>query len=99
MTPEGKTKEKLKRMLKRYAPAVKYHMPVLNGMGEPALDFDVTVKGYSFKIETKAPGKKPTVRQAKTLDEWAQAGAFCFVVDSDEGVAVVEEYIKLILLP
>jgi hypothetical protein len=98
MTPEGRIKEKIKRMFKRYGSDVKYHMPVQNGMGEPTLDFTAAVRGFMFVIETKAPGKKPTVRQAKTLDEYARAGAFCFVVDSDEGVALVEEYIKLIVL-
>lgn len=83
MTPEGKVKAKVKAWLKdRNA---YWFCPVQNGMGSPALDFmHVTIPGYPvIAIETKAPGKKPTVRQERTIREIREAGGTVFVIDGD----------------
>lgn len=80
-TPEGKVKEKVKRVLKAHD--AYYHMPVQNGMGSPTLDFVGCHFGRYFAIETKAPGKKPTPRQELTIDQIRQAGGKVFVIDGD----------------
>lgn len=80
-TPEGKVKEKVKRVLKAHD--AYYHMPVQNGMGSPTLDFVGCHVGRYFAIETKAPGKKPTPRQELTIDQIRQAGGKVFVIDGD----------------
>ena len=57
-TPEGKVKEKVKKLLKAHG--AYYHMPVQNGMGAPSLDFIGCHRGLYYGIETKAGNKQPT---------------------------------------
>lgn len=94
MTPEGKVKEKVKRLLKKYG--AYYHMPVMNGMGAPTLDFVCCYHGFFIAIETKAPGKKPTPRQLLTMADMEAAGAFVFAVAGDDDLFLVEEFLKLL---
>lgn len=84
MTPEGRIKEKVKKILKA-SPQCYYHMPVQNGMGAPTLDFVGCSFGRYFAIETKAPGHKPTPRQEATIAAMRAAGAEVFVIDGNEG--------------
>jgi hypothetical protein len=79
MTPEGKVKEQVKKLLKAYG--AYYHMPVQNGMGSPTLDFICCLNGRYIAIETKAPGKLATVRQQKTMEEICVAGGTALVID------------------
>jgi hypothetical protein len=83
MTPEGKVKEAVKSHMRSVA-AYK-HMPVQNGMGEPALDFHVCKDGYYAAVETKAGGKKPTPRQIETMRRVHKSGGSVFLIDSIEG--------------
>ncbi len=83
MTPEGKVKAKIKRILNR-ADAY-YFMPVQTGYGMPTLDFLCFHLGAGFAIEAKAPGKKPTKRQEAIIHEMEYAGAQVFVIDGAEG--------------
>lgn len=80
MTPEGKVKAKVKRLLEKYN--VYYFMPVQTGMGKRSLDFLACVGGNFFAIETKAPGKVPTRIQEATIREMEKTGADVFVIDS-----------------
>jgi len=93
MTPEGRIKDKVKKVLRKHK--VYYHMPVMNGMGSPTLDFICCVIGSYLAIETKAPGKKPTPRQEMTMEEMRAAGAFIFVIDSDEKVDELDAFLTL----
>lgn len=92
-TPEGKVKAHVKtilKMLKAY-----WHMPVQNGMGQPALDFHVCLPivvtqemvgtriGVYVGIETKAPGKHLTPRQEQTARAIRDSGGKVFLIDSD----------------
>lgn len=79
MTPEGKVKEQVKKLLKEYG--AYYHMPVQNGMGAPTLDFICCMGGRYLGIETKSPGKLATARQQKTMQEINAAGGITLVVD------------------
>lgn len=83
MTPEGKVKARVKRILKKHE--VYYFMPVQTGYGMPTLDFLCCHRGSFFAIETKAPGKKPTTRQKIIIAEMLQASAEVFVIDGSEG--------------
>lgn len=80
-TPEGKVKEAVKKVLTKYG--AYWHCPVQNGMGAPSLDFICCFHGWYFGIETKAPGKKPTLRQMNTMEKIKAAGGFVFVIDGD----------------
>ena len=95
MTPEGKVKERVKKLLKKYG--VYYHMPVMNGMGAPTLDFVCCHNGRYLTIETKAPGQKPTKRQELTMASVTAAGGYVFVVDgSDRSFDILEAYLQVL---
>lgn len=79
MTPEGKVKEKVKRLLKKHN--VYYFMPVQTGMGATTLDFLGCVGGVFFAIETKADEKgKLSKLQEVTAREIKKAGGDVFVI-------------------
>jgi penicillin-binding protein-related factor A (putative recombinase) len=54
------------------------------GMGQPCLDCHGCYNGLYFAVETKATGKKPTLRQETTIKRIRAAGGLVFVVDSTE---------------
>lgn len=83
-TEEGKLKDQVKAFLKERG--VWFNMPVPTGYGEPLLDFIGCYKGRFFAIETKAPGKKPTPRQALMIEKLRNAKAF--VVWDDNAYAL-----------
>lgn len=82
MTPEGKVKKEVKKVLNRYY--ISFHCPVQAGFGTPSLDFIGCHCGRYLAIETKAPGKKPTPRQVNTAKEITRCGGKVFVIDSTE---------------
>lgn len=82
MTPEGKVKAKVSRLLKT-TPGVWYTMPVPSGFGESTLDYLGCHLGRFFAVETKAPGKKPTARQENTMAAIRRGGGTVFVIDGD----------------
>ena len=97
MTPEGKVKEQVKKLLKEAG--VYYHMPVQNGMGAPTLDIVGCHQGNFFAVETKAPGKKPTPRQEQTIADMRRARAAVFVVDgSDRSLAELRAWLAVVLV-
>lgn len=88
MTPEGKVKAKVKEILKKHN--VYWHCPVQNGMGAPSLDFVCCHRGRYLAIETKAPGKTPTIRQEITISEIRDAHGKVLVIDGEEGLGHLE---------
>jgi hypothetical protein len=84
MTPEGKVKSAVKKLLKRYGSQIYGDWPVPGGYGKSVLDYHGCVNGRYFAIETKAPGGKPTARQDLTINEITMAGAMVFVIDGVE---------------
>jgi hypothetical protein len=54
------------------------------GMGDTTVDCVGCYKGRFFGIETKAPGKLPTLRQKYTLEKIKAAGGLTFVIDNVE---------------
>lgn len=95
-TPEGRVKDKVKKILKEYQ-AYSF-MPVQAGYGSPALDFHCICKGVGFCIETKAPGKVPTSRQKVTIMVIEEAGGKCFVIDGEAGYKELREWLTLVHL-
>jgi hypothetical protein len=81
-TPEGRVKEKVSRLLKE-AEGMYYWMPVPSGFGDATLDYVGCYLGRYFAIETKAPGKKPTLRQQQTIAAMGRAGGKVFVIDGN----------------
>jgi len=80
-TPEGLVKAKVRQVLSKYD-GVYLFMPVPSGYGRTTLDFLGCYRRRFFAIETKAPGGKPTLRQAKELELIELAMGKTFVIDS-----------------
>lgn len=92
MTPEGKVKEKVKKVLKAHG--AYWHMPVQNGMGAPSLDFVGCHFSRYYAIETKAGNKQPTPRQKLTIESIQAAGGKTFVVNEVSGLKELEEWLQ-----
>jgi hypothetical protein len=97
MTPEGRVKAAVKRVLK--GRGVWYYMPIQNGMGVTGIpDFigcqPVTISadmvgqtvGLFIAVETKAPGKRSNVsaNQQARIQEIEAASGRTLVVDDAE---------------
>ncbi len=93
MTPEGAVKAKVTALLKKYE--AYYHMPVMNGMGAPSLDYVICSKGRFGAVETKAGNKKPTPRQEQTIAKMRAAGAAVFVVNEESGMEELELWLSM----
>lgn len=79
-TPEGKVKDKVRRLLKKYDGLYAY-WPVPYGYGASTVDCLVCYRGVFLAIETKAPGKVATKRQAVVMGDIANAGGHVFLID------------------
>ncbi|NJN00178.1 MAG: hypothetical protein HC793_00375 [Aquincola sp.] len=106
MTPEGKVKAAVKKLLKS-VPGVYSHWPVQTGYGAPTLDCTGAIRsglygyvGVAFAIETKAPGKKATPRQLLTVSQLEAAGVAVFLIgerveDGEySGMAALERWLR-----
>lgn len=89
MTPEGKVKQQVKRLLTKYG-AYQF-WPVQMGYGAATLDCLGYYRSYGYAIETKAPGKKPTKRQLVTIAEMLESGIPVFVIDG----TTCEDWVRL----
>lgn len=87
MTPEGKVKDAIKKLLK--SRDIWYYLPVSNGMGQHGIpDFICCVPptGKFLAIETKAPGKLRTVTplQERAIGNIRTAKGWALVIDDVE---------------
>jgi hypothetical protein len=86
-TPEGKVKDKIKRVLKKHK--AWNFVPVSNGMGVHGIpDIIGCHCGVFLGIEAKAPNKKHNVSalQKVQLDGIDRAGGVAMVVATDEDI-------------
>jgi len=80
LTPEGKVKAEVKKVLKRWN--LYYAMPATGGYGTSGVpDFLVCHRGKFIGIECKANGNKPTALQHKNLTEIIVAGGYALVIN------------------
>jgi hypothetical protein len=93
MTPEGKVKQALKLMLKKYTADVYVFMPVQAGYGAPGLDFHCVVHDRAFFVETKAPGGALTKRQMSTIKHLQKIGSTVFVLSNIAGIDALEKWL------
>lgn len=93
MTPEGKVKRDVNRLLDKYKALYRF-MPVPGGFGASSLDYLLCVNGRFVAIETKAPGKKPTSRQKMVIGQIRRAGGEVFVIDGDDGILDLKLYLE-----
>lgn len=85
MTPEGRVKAQVRKLLAEFG--VWYYQPVQNGMGQVGIpDFICCYRGVFIAIETKAPGKIKdlTANQRRVLDQIQANDGYALVVDDPE---------------
>lgn len=93
MTPEGKVKNAIKKVLNRTY-EMYHHWPVQVGYGAPCLDCHGCWRGIAFAIEAKAEGKVPTPRQDETIRRIAGAGGLVMVISSVEGANNIPRWLE-----
>lgn len=82
MTPEGKVKDKVKKVLKELN--AYYVMPATGGYGASgAPDFIICRDGMFYGVECKANGNEPTALQTKHLADIRTAGGKAIVINED----------------
>lgn len=92
MTPEGRVKEDVKKILKKHN--IWYFMPAANGFGKVGVpDFICCWNGKFLAVETKAPGKLSnlTPNQQNRIDEIRSARGWALVIDDAKAL---EEFIN-----
>lgn len=94
MTPEGKIKAKVKKLLDPRKPKLYYDMPVPGGYGRSSLDFVGCYYGRYFAVETKKPKGRLTERQEGTRDDMRAAGGMVFEVIGDEGLDALDAWLR-----
>lgn len=94
MTPEGRVKAKVKRILKEYTPNPYSFWPVQTGMGASTLDCLICIKGKFVAIETKAKGKWLTERQKIVAGQITTAGGIVIVVTPETDFEWLVQYLE-----
>jgi hypothetical protein len=84
LTPEGKVKAAVKRILDKYKARYEF-WPVPSGYGASSLDCIICFHGMFAAVETKRPGGKPTNRQKMVIRQITAAGGAVFVIDGENG--------------
>lgn len=91
-TPEGKVKDKIKKILKAHN--IYYAMPHGAGFGNAGVpDFLCCWKGKFVAVEAKANGGRTTALQDKNLSDIEASGGTAWVVD-ENNIHVFEIWIK-----
>ena len=93
MTPEGKVKAKVKKILTQY-PDLYIFWPVQSGLGSRTLDALGCHHGRFFSIETKREGKKLTPLQELHRDQMRAAGGVVFEIIGDAGLEELARWLK-----
>lgn len=96
MTPEGRTKAEVKRVLKCYR-NVHYIMPVMGGYGVTGIhDFIICVAGKFLSVECKATEHEaPTALQNHFAEQVINAGGTTLVIHAGN-VHVLEAYLDML---
>lgn len=93
MTPEGKVKAAINKVIASYGDKVYKFMPVPGGFGPSSLDYILCVRGKFIAIEAKKPGGKPTARQEFIIRQIKAAGGVAIVIENILGLAVLTRII------
>jgi len=91
MTPEGKVKNMVRKVLDRYKGSLDQYWPVPAGFGPSHLDCIICYRGRFIAVETKAPGKKPTPRQTQRIASVERAGGIALVISDNSGIEQLEK--------
>lgn len=98
MTPEGKIKAAVNKVLAAYGKDIYKFMPVPGGFGPSSLDYILCVGGIFVAIEAKKPGGKTTARQNFIIRQIKDAGGKVFVIDNDHSwIVELSEFLNWLL--
>lgn len=94
MTPEGKIKARVDRLLHQYK--IWFYSPQAGPYGRAGIpDRIAIVRGQFVGIEVKADRtKKPTALQRKCMAMIEAAGGKCFIVYDVETLKLLEDYLR-----
>ena len=92
-TPEGKVKDKLRKLLKSYGADLYQFWPVQSRWGTRTLDVICWHLGVPFAVEAKRRGKDLTEYQQSTTDDMLDAGACVFRVSDDDELNVLKNWL------
>lgn len=82
MTPEGKVKSAVKKLLDKYKPDCWYFFPAARAYGSKGIpDIVGLYFGFMFSIETKAGKNKPTGMQTLQMNRMKIAGCKIFIIN------------------
>lgn len=94
MTPEGKVKAAVVKVLKQYD--AYYFFPATGGYGKSGVpDIIICYKGRFIGIECKAGSNKPTALQLRELEKINTAGGYSMVIN-EANIADVSPLLALI---
>ena len=94
LTPEGKVKTKIRKVLAKYADRVYYVMNVPYGWGTSTVDYLGCADGRFFAIEAKREGGVPTARQEGILEDIERALGKTFVISDDASLAELDRWLN-----
>lgn len=93
MTPEGRIKNKIKKLLAEYGTNIYVFMPVPGGYGKRTVDYLGCIHGVFFAIEAKKPGGRATALQDAALEDIRAAGGIGLVVNDDASLAELKRWL------
>lgn len=97
VTPEGRVKQAVTKVIDAYGPDIYKFMPVPSGYGPSSLDYILCIEGKFVAIETKKPGGKLTARQQFTVRQIKDAGGKVFIIEDGPGVTELIEFFNWLL--
>lgn len=96
MTPEGRVKAAVVKVLKKHE--VYYFFPATGGYGRSGVpDIVCCARGRFLAIECKAGGNNPTALQAREIERINDAGGIAVVI-RDTDVHLFEKFLRDALL-
>jgi len=96
MTPEGKVKAQVRKMLDEVS--AYYIMPVTYGYGKSgAPDYLCCINGYFFGVECKAGKGEPTTLQLKSLHKLSSQKGIAVLVN-EHGLPSLQKVIEMAVL-
>ena len=94
MTPEGRIKAAVDRVLYAYEGTLWYFKPVQTGFGQRALDYLGVVKGHMFAIETKREGKMATMLQRQCARNIYLSGGTVWFISEAATVELFRKWLE-----
>jgi hypothetical protein len=93
VTPEGKVKKTISKLLDRYEKDIYRYMPVPGRFGTKTLDYLACHLGRFFSVEAKRPGEDLTEYQKVTRGNIEAAGGVVFKIDGEADLDLLRKWL------